>query len=237
MFLSYFGCLYLDIFIVRSLSHVQLFMTPRTAAHQAAPSSSPPGACSNSCVLGWWCHPTTSSSAAPFSGFNLSHQGLFSRVGSSNQVAKVWELQLQHHSFEYSGLIFFRIDWLDLLAVQGTLKSLLLHHSSKVSILRCSACFMVQCSHPYMTTGKTTALTRQTFVSKVMSLLFNMLCRLVITFLPWSKSLLISWLQSESTVILEPEKIVSHCFHYFPIYQPWSDGTGWHDLGFLNVEI
>ena len=107
-------------------------------------------------------------------------------------------------SNEYSGLISFRMDWLDLLAVQGTLKSLLQHHSSKASILWCSAFFIDQLSHPYMTTGKTIALTRQTFVGKVMSLLFNMLSRLVITFLQRSKRLLISWLQSTSTVILEP---------------------------------
>ena len=109
-------------------------------------------------------------------------------------------------SNEYSGLIPFRIDWLDLLAVQGTLKSLLQHHSLKASILRCSALFMVQLSHPYVTTGKIIALTRQTFVGKVMSLLFNMLSRLVITFLPRSKPLLISWLQSPSAKILEPPK-------------------------------
>ena len=120
----------------------------------------------------------------------------------------------------YSGLISFRIDWFDLLAVQGTLKSLLQHHNSKASILRHSAFFIVQLSHPYMTTGKTIALTSQTFVGKVMSLLFNMLSRLLITFLPRSKRLLISWLQSPSAVILEPRKIVSHCFHCFPIYFP-----------------
>ena len=111
-------------------------------------------------------------------------------------------------SNEHQGLISFRMDWLDLLAVQGTLKSLL-HHSSKASILRCSAFFTVQVSHPYMTTGKTIALTRWTFVGKVISLLFNMLSRLVITFLPRSKHLLISWLQSLSAVILEPKKIKS----------------------------
>ena len=112
-------------------------------------------------------------------------------------------------SSEHPGLISFRMDWLDLLAVQGTLKSLLQHHSSKASILQCSAFFTVQLSHPYMTTGKTIALTRRTFVGKVMSLLFNMLSRLVITFLPMSKHLLISWLQSPSAVILEPKKGVS----------------------------
>ena len=110
---------------------------------------------------------------------------------------------------EYSGLIFFRMDWLDLLAAQGTLKSLLQHHSSKAPILRHSAFFRVQISHPYMTTGKTITLTGRTFVGKVMSLLFKMLSRLVVTFLPSSKHLLISWLQPISTVILEPPKIKS----------------------------
>ena len=120
-------------------------------------------------------------------------------------------------SFEHPGLIF-RMDWLDLHAVQGTLKSLLQHHSSKASILWHSAFFMVQLSHPYMTTGKTIALTRWAFVGKVMSLLFNMLSRLVIAFLSRSKCLFISWLQLASAVILEPKKIVFHCSHCFPIY-------------------
>ena len=123
-------------------------------------------------------------------------------------------------SKEHPGLISFRMDWLDPLAVQGTLKSLLRHNSSKASILQCSTFFTVQLSHPYMTTGKTIALTRQTLVGKVMSLLLNMLSRLVITFLPRSKLLLISWLQSPSAVILEPKKIVCQCFHCFPIYLP-----------------
>ena len=124
-------------------------------------------------------------------------------------------------SNEYSGLISFRIDWLDLLSVQVTLKNLLQHHSSRASILHLSAFFTVQLSHPYMTTGKTIALTRWTFVGKVMSLLFNMLSMLVITFLPKSKYLLISCLQSPSAVILEPPKNkLSYCFHCFPIYLP-----------------
>ena len=123
-------------------------------------------------------------------------------------------------SNEYSGLISFRMDGLDLLAVQGTLKSLIQNHSSKASILRCSAFFILQLSHPYMTTGKTIALTKRTFVGKVMSLLFNRLFRLVRAFLPKSKRLLISWLHSPSTAILEPQKIVCHCFHCFPIYLP-----------------
>ena len=112
-------------------------------------------------------------------------------------------------SNEFSGLVSFRIDWFDLLAVQGTLKSLLQHHSSKASILRHSAFFLVHLSHPYMTTGKTIALTRWTFAGKVMSLLLNMLSKLVITFLPRSKHLSISWLQSPSAMILEPQKIKS----------------------------
>ena len=124
-------------------------------------------------------------------------------------------------SSEHLGPIFFRMDWLDLLAVQGTLKSLFQHHSSKALIILCSAFFIVQLSYSYITTGKIIALSRWTFVGKVMSLLFNMLSRLVITFLPRSKHLLISWLQSPSAVILEPpQNKVSHYFHCFPIYLP-----------------
>ena len=132
------------------------------------------------------------------------------RVFSNESILHIWWLKDWSFSFsispsnEYSGLISFRMDWLDLLAVQGTLKSLLQHHSSKASTLQHSAFSIVQLSHPYMTTGKPTALTRQTFVGKAMSLLFNMLSRLVITFLPRSKHLLISWLQSSSAVTLEP---------------------------------
>ena len=123
---------------------------------------------------------------------------------------KYWSFSFNiHPSNEHSGLISFRMDWLNLLAVQGTFKSLLQHHSSKASILQCSNFFIVQLSHPYTTTGKTKALTRCTFVGKVMSLFFNMLSRLVITFLPRSKHLLISWLQSPSAMILEPPKIKS----------------------------
>ena len=149
-------------------------------------------------------------------------------------------------STESSGLISFRMDWLDLLAVQGTLKSLLQHHRLKASILQQSSFFIVQFSYPYMTMGKTIALTRWTFVSKVMSLLFNMLSKLVITFLLRSKCLLISWLQSPSAVILEPKKSVSKedfgtqslsLVPLLPIYLPWSDGNRCHDLRFLNVEF
>ena len=123
-------------------------------------------------------------------------------------------------SNEQPGLISFRMDWLDLLAVQETLKSLLQHRGSKASILQFSASFIVQLSYPYMATGKTIAFTRWAFVGKVMSLLFNTLSRLVIAFLPRSNCLLISWLQLPSAVILNPQNIVSHCFHCFSIYLP-----------------
>ena len=145
------------------------------------------------------------------------------RVFSNDSVLhirwpKYWSFSFNiSPSNEHPGLIF-RMDWLDLLAVQGTLKGLFQHYSSKASILQHSAFFIVQISHPYMTTGETIALTRWTFVDKVMSLLFNVLSSLVITFLLRSKCLLISWLQSPSAVILEPKKIVCHCFHCFPIY-------------------
>ena len=178
--------------------------------------------------------------STPTLTFNLSQHQVFSNESVFHiRWPNYWSFSFSiSPSNEFSGLISFRIDWLDFLAVQGTLKSLLQHLSSKASILQCSAFFIVQLSHPYMTTGKTIALTRWTFVGKVMSLLFNILSMLVITFLPKSKHLLISWLQSPSAVILEPPKHkVWHCFHCFPIYFPWSDGTRCHDLRFLNVEL
>ena len=196
---------------VQSLSCVQLFAAPWTEACQASLSItnswSPPKPMSivsvmrsNHLIL---CHPL------------LLLPSIFPsiRVFSNESVLhirwpKYWSFNFNiRPSNEYSGLISFRMDWWDILTVQGTLKSLLQHHSSKASILWRSAVFTVQLSHPYITTGKTIALTRQTFVGKVMSLLFNMLSRLVITFLPRSKHLLISWLQSPSAVILEPQKI------------------------------
>ena len=141
-------------------------------------------------------------------------------------------------SNEHLGLISFRMNWLDHLVVQGTLKSLLQHHSSKASILLHSAFCIVQLSHPYMTTGKTIALTRWTFVGKVISLLFNILSRFVIAFPPRSKRLLISWLQSPSAVVLESKKKkVSYCFHCFPIYLPRNDGIGCQIFCFLNAEF
>ena len=171
-----------------------------------------PGVYPNSCPLSRWCHLTTSSSVFHFSSCLKfwPAPGFFSKESdsSSHQVAKV--LELQHQSFQWIVRTDnFRIEWFDLLAVQGTLKSLLQHCRSKASFLWCSVFFIVQLSRPYMTTGKTIALIRWTFVDKVISLLLNMLSRLVIAFLPRSKHLLISWLQSTSAVILEPPKIKS----------------------------
>ena len=168
-------------------------------------------------------HPLLSPSPA----VNLSqHQGLFHWVSSSHEVAKYWSFSFSiSPSNEYPGLTSFRMDWLDLIAFQGTLKSLLQHHSSTASILRRSGFFIVQLSHPYMATGKAIALTRRTCVGKVMSLLFNMMSRLVKTFLSRSKRLLISWLPSPPL------------FPLFPHLFPWCDGTRGHDLSFLNVEL
>ena len=155
-----------------------------------------------------WCHPTISSSLVPFASCLQSFPASGSFPMTLLQEAKVLEFKLQHQSLQWTPrTISFRMDWLDLFAVQGTLKSLLQHHSSKASLLWCSAFFIVQLSHPYMTTGKTIAWTLQTFVSKVISLLFSMLPRFVIAFLPRSKCLLISWLQSPSAMILERPKI------------------------------
>ena len=167
-----------------------------------------PGVCSNSCPLNWWCFLTISSSATPsLFAFKLSqHQGLFQWVGSLRQLAKYWNFSISFSS-EYPVLISFRIDWFDLPEAQGTLKSLLQHHNSKVSVLWCPAFFMVQLSHLYIAAGKTIILTIWTFVGKVMSSLFNTLSRFIIAFLPRRKHLLISRLRSLSTVILEPKKI------------------------------
>ena len=209
--------------------------------HTRPPCPSPtPGVHPNSCPLSRWCHPAISS-CRPLLLLPPILPSI--RVFSNESTLcmswpKYWSFSLSiNPSKEHPRLISFRMDWLDLLAVQGALESLLQHQSSKASILQCSAFFTVQLSHPYMTTGKTIALTRQTFVGKVMSLLFNMLSRLVITFLPRSKHLLISWLQSPPAGILESPKIKSHCFHCLPIYFPWSDGTRYHHLRFLNVEL
>ena len=202
-----------------------------TTAHQFSPLSPTPGVYPNSCPLSQWCHPITSSSVIPFSPCLQS----FPASGSFQMSQFIWVRWPKYWSFsfnispstEQSGLISFRMDWLDLLAVQGTLKSLLQHHSSKAPILWCSA--LVQLSHPYMTTGKTIALIRRTFVGKVMFLVFNMLSRLAITFLPRSKHLLISWLQSPSAVILEPQKIKS-ATSWFQLVLPPAQHFSWCTL-------
>ena len=214
------GCLFFS--SVQSLTRVRFFVTPWTAAHQASLS-----------ITNSWSLLKLMSieSVMPSNRLTLCRPFLLPRsiiptikVFSNKSVLHIRWPKYCSFSFsisppnEYSGLIFFRMVWLDLLAVQGTLKSLLQHHSSKASILQCSAFFTVQPSHLYMTTRKIKALTRWTFVGKVMSLLFNMLSRLVVTFLPRSKHLLISWLQSPSAVILEPPKI--KVYHCFPIYLP-----------------
>ena len=198
---------------VQSLSRVQLFVTSKTAARRASQSitnyqSSSKSMSIESAMLSNYlilcCPLLLLCSIFP------SIRVFSNESALRNRWPKYWSFSFNiSPSNEHPGMISFRMDWLDLLAVQGTLKSLLQHHSSKASILQCSAFFIVHLSHPYMTTGKTRALSRQTFVGKVMSLLFNMLSRLVITFLPRSKHLLISWLQSPYAVILEPPKIKS----------------------------
>ena len=201
-----FTTIYVQFSSVQSLSHVWLFVTPWTAASQA-----------NLSITNTQNLPKLISikSVMPSNHFIFCHPLLLLpsifllRVFSNESVLRNMWPEYWSFSFnispsnEHPGLIL-RMDWLDLLAVQGTLNSLLQHHSSKASILQCSTFFIVQLSHPCMTTGKTIALTRQTFVGKVMSLLLNMLSRLVITFPPRSKHLLISWLHSPSAVILEP---------------------------------
>ena len=181
----------------------------RELQHTRLPCPSPaPRTCSNACPSSRWCHPTSSCHPLLLLPSIFPSKRVFSNESAlCIRWPKYWSFSFSiTPSNEHSGLISFRIDWFDLLAVRGTLKSLQ-HHSSKASILQCSAFFMVQLSHPYITTGKTIALTRRTFGGKVMSLLFNMLPRFVIGFLPRSKRLLISWLQSQSAVILEPPKI------------------------------
>ena len=237
-------------FVVQLLRCVWLFATPRTAAHQASLSFAISRSLLKLISIEW---------VMSSSHLNLRHSLLllpsvfFSiRVFSSESVLcirwpKYWSFSFSiSPSSEYSGLISVRMHSFDLLTVRGTLKSLLQYHNSKASILRHSAFFTVQLSHPYMTTGKIIALTRRTFVGQSLanffyikkSLLFNMLSKLVIAFLPRSKCLLILWLQSPSAVILEPpQNKVSHCFHCFHIYLPWSDGTRCHDLSLLNVEF
>ena len=231
---------YSIIALVQLLSHVRLLVIPWTATHQA----------SLFFTISW--SPLMSiESVIPSYHLILCHPFLllpliFPRIGIfSNKLAlhirwpKYWRNSFSiSPSNEYSGLFSFRIDWFDLLAVQETFKSLLQHHTSKASILQRSAFLKLQLSHPYMTTGKIIALTIWTFARKVMSLLFNMLPRWVIGFLPRSKCLLISWLQSPSTVIFGAQaNKVCQCFHFFHIYLAWSDGTRCHDIRFLMLSF
>ena len=223
-----------------SLSVVSNSLWPHELQHARPPCPSPtPGVHSDSCPSSQWCHPAISSSVVPFSScpqslpasksFPMSQ--LFTWGSQSTGVsasASVLPKKSQGWSLEWTG-------WISLQS-KG-LSRVFISISSKPSILQRSAFFTVQFSHPYMTTGKTIALTRWTFFGKAMSLLLNMLSGLVITFLPRSNHLLISWLLSPSAVILKPPKIKSdHFFHCFPIYFPWSDGTRCHDLHFLNED-
>ena len=210
--------------VVQLISHICLFETPWTAGHEAFLSSAISESLlklrsielmmpSNHLVI---CYPLL---LLPSIFPNI-------RVFSIESPLHIRWPTYGHFSFsispsnEYSALISFRIDWFALLEVKGLSRVFFLHHSLKASVLGYSAFFIVQLSHPYVTTGKTIALTVQIFVGKVMALLFNMLSRFVIAFLPRSKCLLISWLQSPSAVLSEPKKIVFHCFHCFPIYMP-----------------
>ena len=228
---------------VQSLSHVRLFATPWIAARQASLSIT-----NSQSSLRFM----SIESAMPSSLLILCHPLLLLppippsiRVFSSESTLCMrWP---KDWSFSFSiilskaipGMISFRMDWLDLLAVQETYKNLLEYHSSNASILRRSAFFTIQLSHPYMTTGKTIASTRRILVSKVMSLLLNMLSRLVVTFLPRSLQASFNFMAAVTTCsdFGAPKHKVWHCFHSFPIYFPWSDGTRCHDLHFLNVEV
>ena len=228
----------MDLFwIMCKFSHsvVSNFLWPHGLQYARLPCPSPtPGACSGSCPLNQWCHPIIS-----FSVILLLLPSIFPsiRVSSIELALRIRWPKYSNFSIspskEYSGLIFFRIAWFDLLAVQGTLKSLLQHHSSEVSILWHSLFFMVQLSHPYITAGKTIPLIVWIFVGKVMFLLFNTLFRLVIGFLPRSKHLLIS-----VTICSDfgaQENKVCHCFHCFLIYSPWSNGPDAMILAFWMV--
>ena len=216
-------------------------LRPYGLQHARLPHPSPtPGACSNSGPSSWWCHPTISSSVILFFSCLQSFPASGCFPMSYLCTSGGQNIGVSASVFPMNSQDWFPLGWTGWISftAQGTLKSLLQHHSSKASILQCSAFFIVQLSHPYMTTRKNIALTIWTFVGKVMSLLFNMLSRLVITFLPRSTRLLISWLQSPSAVTFgAPQNKVCHCFHCFSVYLPWSDGTRCHDPSFLNVEF
>ena len=230
---------------VQSLSCLRFFVTPWTAALQASLSNHQLPELIQTHVhrindATQPSHPL--SSPFPLAINIFPHQCLFQWVSSSHQVSKILEFQLQQQYFQWIFRTdFLRRDWLDLLAVQGTLKSLLQHHNSKASILWHSAFFLVQFTYSCMTTGKSIDFTRWIVVGKVMSLLFNMLSRLDILYLPGSKYLLISGLHSPSAMILEPspdkKKKICHCSHCFHIYFPWSDGTKCHDFSFWMLSF
>ena len=236
-------CSFRYIVVAQLLSRVQFFAILRTVARKA----------SLSFTISWnWLKLMSTESVMPFSHLILYCPllllpSIFPSIRVfSNGSTLPWFRWPKNWSFcisislsnEFSGLISFKTDWFDILAVQGTFKGLFQQHSLKVSILQHSLFFMVQLSHLYMTTGKTIALTMWTFVNKVISLLFNTLPRLTITLLQRSKCLLISWLQSPSAVIFGAQEYkVCHCFHCLPINLPWNDGPRCHDLRFLNVEF
>ena len=226
---------YMYTFLLFGCSVVSDSLPPHGLQYTRLPCHSPsPRACSGSCPLNQWCHPTISLYVVPFSclqSFTASGSLLMSQLFTSGGQSMGASA-----SNEYSGLISFRIDWFDLLAVKGTLKSLLQHHSCKASILSWSA-LLVQLSHPYITGCEKNHADLWLLCGHSDVSAFYTLSRFVITFLPRSKCLLISCLQSPSAVILEPKKIVCHYLHCFPNYLPWSDGTGCHDLSFLNVEV
>ena len=210
------------------------YLSPQGLQHARPPCPSPtPGVYSDSCPLSWWCHPTISSSVVPFSSHLLSFP-----TSGSFQMSQFFATGGQSIAVYASAFVlpmniqdWFPLGWAGLISLQSRgLSRVFSSTNSKASILRCSPFFTVQLSHPHMTTGKTIALTRRTFVGKAMSLLFNMLSRWFITFLPRSKCRLISWLQSPSAVILEPPEIKSATVST-------SDGTRCHDLSFLNVEF
>ena len=227
---------------VQSLSCVWFFATPWTAAHQAF-----------LCIINSWSLLKLKSIKLVMHSNHIILCGpllllpsifpcirVFSKESVHIRWPKYWNFNFRiSTSKEYSGLISFKIDWFDVISVQGTLMNLLQHYSSKAPIFWCSAFFIVQLSHPNMTMGKTIGFIRRAFVSKVIILLFDMLSRLVIAFLPRSKSLLISFLWSPSVVsdFGAQENKVCHCFHCLPIYLLWSNGMGCHDLCFWNVEF
>ena len=222
-------------FSTRSVTSDSLQPHGLQQARRSCPSSSP-WVHPNSCPLSQWCHPTISPLLL------LPSISPSIRVFSSESALWIWWPKYWRFNFsispsnEYSGLISFRIDWFDLLESKG-LSRVFSSTIQKHRFFSAQPFFMVQLSHLYMNIGKTIPLPICSFASREMSLRFNMLSRFVRAFLPRIRSLLISWLQSPSVVILEPKKIVSHCFHCLPTYLPWSDGTRCHDLSFRHVEF